>query len=252
MADIPYQWFPTAATYREWRSGERGLGVARPPLVGPGGFAYEGALGAYLDGVVARLFDAVNARKPSQCPEDGLYLLGAERGIESFGAPASVYRERLRTAWTIWSLAGTRPGIVSVLSWIGCGNTTVYSRAEWPNPPPAGPLAVRAFARDSWSSFDVLVRKPNPWKERRWGDWRWGDGTWGSTATAEEIATLRRVIRTYSSGHEIPVYAYLRFGRSAVWGDWRWGDGRVWGGDGGTMSLVIGVASWVQRGLVNS
>jgi hypothetical protein len=110
---------------------------------------------------------------------------------------------------------------------------------------------VQAFARDAWSGYDVLVRQPNPWHEKIWGDWTWGDGsTWGSTATGSEIADLRRVIRTYTSAHEMPVYAYLRFGQSPVWGDWKWNDGKVWGGDGSVTTVVIGKEIWERRGIM--
>ena len=248
MADIPFQPLEQIGTYEQWRSQT----VIRPPIDGPNGRLYEATIGRYYDAAMSRLFDAINARYPSLCPADGLYLLGAERGVEQFLATTDEYRERLRTAWAIWQVSGTRPGAVDNLSWIGCTNAAIYSRSEFSYPPLVGSPRVQAFARDDWSGYDVLVRQPSPWQEKTWGSgWTWGDGsTWGSTATGSEIADLRRVIRTYASAHEMPVYAYLRFGQSPVWGDWKWGDGKVWGGDGSVTTVVIGKEIWERRGIM--
>ena len=225
MADIPATIIPTIPTYEELRT----LVVIRPPVSGPSGRLLQSVYGRFLDANAARTFDAINARKPSDCPSDGLYLLGSERGIEQFGASDAVYRERLRTAWTTWVQSGTRGGTTTTLTWIDLPNTSVFRRAEWSYPPPAGSKYVQAAARDDWDTYDILVRQPQPWTVKRWGDWFWGDGTvWALSATPDEIASLRRLVRTYASGHEMPVYAHIRTGWSAPWGDWRWGDGRRW------------------------
>jgi hypothetical protein len=122
MADIPYQIVEQVGTYEQLRSQI----VIRPPIDGPNGQNYEATIGRFYDEAMSRLFDARNARFPDTCPADGLYLLGAERGVEQFLASTDEYRERLRTAWAIWQVSGTRPGAVNNLTWIGCDNAAIY------------------------------------------------------------------------------------------------------------------------------
>jgi hypothetical protein len=56
-----------------------------------------------------------------------------------------------------------------------------------------------------WVHLDVTVTNPFNWTAVTWGVSRtWGQGhTWGSTATAEEVALVRRIIRKWKPAHAV-------------------------------------------------
>jgi hypothetical protein len=172
------------------------------------------AHGEVLDDLVARVRAAVKLRFVLDCVADALPYHGAARGLERYvGDTDASYRARLARAWELWQLAGTAAGIVAILNAAGFSHVAVYEalgaaapgEAVWP---PDGDAA-------NWSRFWVLIDAsvgaytPFAWKSVTWGSGgagnrTWGSGwTWGSNATREQVATLRRIVRTWKPAHMV-------------------------------------------------
>lgn len=219
-------------------------------LDGPWGRKWQRALGKLMDENINRVVQARVARLPSFCPEDGLQFIASERQLErAYGESLSDYREVLRTAWTVWATAGSAQAHVNSLGRMGFGSVSVRRRHDFFGLPDPHPY-VRAFARDVWAQFDVILDKPMPWRERLWGVGVWGTGVWGLTAKPQEIDQLKRFLRQFRAGHDTPTYAYFNFGTGRLWGVGTWGSG-VWGGGGNVLRLLVGEDHWKQRGLVS-
>lgn len=173
------------------------------------GAAWRGAVGALLDWYLDVAKQAVKARHVQTSPEDGLAEIGRERSIERYPADTlATYRARLLLAWDLWQQGGTAAGIIAALNAAGFGSVAIYTalgaappgEAVWP---PDGNTA-------NWSRFwvhiDATAVGGNPfnWAAVTWGSLNWGAGwTWGSTATAEQIALVRRVVRLWKAAHEV-------------------------------------------------
>lgn len=184
-----------------------------------------------------------------ESPPDALGPASRERQIER--APAETdpqHRARLLAAWDIWNEAGTPSWASNELKPIGVGpaNVLVFyePQADWDVDENAG----------NWSRFVIVLKKTAvwgapgaewgewtwgqqlPWTEKKWGSWTWngdeatGKTTWGSSASAAEVAAIRRSLRKRKAGHEVGVYLVLDFGEHQVWGAKTWGaPGGTWG-----------------------
>ena len=232
----------------------------KPCFSGPNGVNWQTVMGGNMDVQMDNLFYGRAVRYPEDTPTDALYYIANERGLErviligtgGLQENETLHRLRLKHAWTIWQESGSQQGHVDELSWCGLNNVRVFRRHEASTPPLAGSLYVRTFAREVWSQFDILLRKPMPIQELLWGGFFWGLGgvTWGTTLTTTEIQLLRRLIRDHKSAHDTGTYMHLYFGNGAIWADFVWGDGTLWGGVGNTVTGVIGEKWWETRGLM--
>ena len=107
--------------YRTWLP-------ARAPgwLQGPNGKAWLWAHGDVLDSFEEAARIAVKARFPAHTTQDGLNILGAERGLERVsGETAEAFAERVVLAWTAWQNCGTPLGILSALRIAGIQNAQI-------------------------------------------------------------------------------------------------------------------------------
>lgn len=156
-------------------------------------------------GVKARFFGS------NTFPADALPLLGSERLIERYPADTDeTYKARLQDAWNIWEEAGTQAGIRRQLEAFGLSDIEFRSNTDWnwDNQP------------DNKSRFWVILNKSGHSfeKGRTWGDGSVWDGgwTWGSTATFDEVSTIRRIIRKFKPGHDICLHIVVVLDE-AVW-----------------------------------
>lgn len=202
-----------------------------------------------MDESINRVVQARVARLPSFCPEDGLQFIASERQLErAFGESLPDYREVLRTAWTVWSIAGSAQAHVRSLGRMGFGSVMVKRRHDFEGVPPDHPY-LRAFHRDVWAQFDLVCQKPMPWRERFWGVGVWGTGVWGITAKPQEVDQMKRFLRLFRAGHDTPMFVYLNFTSGRFWGDGLWGDGTWDPGRGSIVRLLVGEDHWAPRGL---
>lgn len=163
------------------------------------GNAWNDSHASLEDAAAALAKEAVKASFPGLAPADALPALGADLGLEQgAGESAAAFRARLLVALDAWAWAGTEKGLLLyALTPAGFTNAGVIRNRDWT--PPDGDTA-------SWARVWVVIAKPNPWTAD--GAWNsggtWGDGgTWGSDATPEEVAMVRRLIRTWIPAHVV-------------------------------------------------
>jgi hypothetical protein len=148
-----------------------------------------------------------------QMPDDALPYFGAERKIPRYPTEtSSQYRSRLQQAWTYWAHAGTKQGMLELLSALGF-TAQVLEPPDW------------HFQWDGntadWSRFWIEL-DGHPWAPLVWGDRTQklgGGSTWGSTASPAEIAGLRRLIRLQKPGHVRCEYIFVVLDPDA-WNHW--------------------------------
>lgn len=188
-------------------------------------------------------------------PPDALPLVADERGLERtpFETDAQ-HRDRLLAAWDAWAYAGTRAFAAFALEPYGVDPDSVTVRyaadPDWDSP----------YGNEHWSRFSIYLTDPTPWELTEIGNtWTIGNGnTIGSTATFEEIASIRRVLRRAKAGHEVAVEMVLNPNTDVV-GTFEIGDGTVLGATSvhwrlaqflGDPHLTIGGESLVAPGHV--
>lgn len=230
----------------------------KPCTSGPFGRAWQLVMGGAMDVEYDRFWWAKMIPRPELTPTDALFYLAAERGLERvilIGTGGTLedetlHRRRLKDAWGIWERSGTQAGHIEAFGWAGLGAVQVLRRVDFSTPPPVGSPYVRIFAREVWSQFDILIRKPMAISEVYWGAFTWGDGTtWGTTMSAAEIQQLRRLVRDHKSAHDTGTYFHFAFANGALWGTFKYGDGTLWGGSGGSVTTIIcGEKFWENFG----
>lgn len=133
--------------------------------------------------------DAVDARFPTRAPEDALPELARDRKIEfGFNESSESLRERIRTAWRRWKMAGTKAEMDAALRLAGYTNFEIRER------PADGSLA--------WYEFELVIFRPFPWPDDYLADqtWdaagTWGDGgNWAADMPQEDLERLRSIVR---------------------------------------------------------
>lgn len=193
--------------------------LLRGPLAGPWGSRWLGAVGAMLDGALDGALDAGTLVGPLRAPVDALALLGEDRALEQLPSEGDAdYRARLVAAWDLWTTAGTRAALEAAITQCGLAGT-IYLPADWSpdNPPRAG-----------WSQWWIYATT-HPWTDDgTWGDaGTWDDGgTWDSSATPEEVARVRRLLRTWTNardrGHVVLVFGVDHWGPESPWDNGKW------------------------------
>ena len=201
-------------SYEEW------MEKAQPPwLQNEAGRRWARALGRVLDGAVDGAQDAVLARHPSYAPEDALNLVGEGRAISRFGGELeAAYRERLRQAFTFWSLAGTFPG---VLLWLEAAGYDAYVYEHFRDDP---------FI---WAEFSVWLWPKNAaYTTDHWDDGvgSWDDNTpWDYQLAATELSRIPNLLREVKPAHARVRRVYYIPGPRDAWDDGNaWDDGGVW------------------------
>jgi hypothetical protein len=171
-------------------------------------------VGMPLDMLAEAANQAVKARFPELAPEDALPFIGRDRGIRRGpNEPAVSFRTRLLLWREIWKGAGNAVKLLDELAgyltpqkarmriWSQVG--LVYTRDV------DGTFTIdRVPGLWNWdglttlrSRFWVIIYSVGgePWsRDGTWGDGeKWGEsgrGTWGSTATLDQVQTIRAII----------------------------------------------------------
>lgn len=236
------------ATFRDtaWRLSPARLRTARAARM-----VYS-FIGIPLDAIAEAASQAVRARFPDQCPEDALPYHGRDRGIvRGPREPAASYRARLLLWLAAWRGAGVgramldqiagylTPNACRIRVWTQVG--VVYTReadGSFSITRPATPWNWDADV-SLWSRFWVIIYSLNgaPWsRDGTWGDGDvWGsDGTtWGSTASSDEVQSIRSIIGEWKPGPSVCEHVVVSFDDAAfaltdaspplpdgLWGHW--------------------------------
>ena len=162
------------------------------PLAKPLFLAFVGAFGKELDTHRERLRQAAQVNVIGKAPADALDTLGEERLLLRYPSESdTVYRARLKQAFTIWSKSGTKNGILAALDGAFPLSGTSWSTLEYAED------AAHFFSTGFWAQFEVI------------GDvdpillsWEFGSGevfgdpelTYGSTATPDQIKLLIKTV----------------------------------------------------------
>ena len=161
---------------------------------------------------------ATSFSDPNQ-PTDALSMIGEERLSPRYAIDTDVmYKARLKDAWNRWLQGGSELGMLAELAAFGItAHTKLDNDWDWDG---------TAY----WSRFWVVVTS-HPWTEGpELGDPGLVlDGTWtfGSSATPEEVDTVRKIVRRWKPGHMICLHIVIVFDL-ANWNsdqpDGTWGD----------------------------
>lgn len=188
------------------------------------------AHGLAVDGVLEWAIQGVKARFPSKSPEEALPLMGKDRRIiRGFEEPASSYRVRLARWMTDWRRAGNAFALLEQMRAYFYGYSitlrTVNDRGSWQTIAQSGAYAVdRLKGNWNWDGRFPLLSRTRFWvilanlsglwtTDGAWGDpGTWGDGgTWGSTATPDQIGSLRELVATWKPGGTLCPFIILEF-----------------------------------------
>lgn len=163
----------------------------------------------------------LNDLSRNDLPADAIAYKGRDRGLDRGPTETDAqYLARLRDAWTAWEFAGTETAIISQLALIGV-TATIVENGDWDWDGNTG----------AWARFWVLIES-SPWSGStwQWGDGtRWGDGsTWGTTASVEEVETVRRIVRQWKPAHcfcdsiivVVDPVTWAAEQPDGTWGDW--------------------------------
>lgn len=211
-------------------------------------------IGLPLDMITQAAEDSVRVRFPDQCPVDALPYHGRDRGIPRGPLEAATnYRLRLLRWLEIWKGAGVGRAMLDQLAgylsprstrmriWTQVG--VVYTREA------DGAFSVQRVARglwnwdgqtSLWARFWLIIDSVGgvPWnRDGTWGDGDvWGDSlsaTWGSTATIDQVLSIRGIIDTWKPAASVCKNIIISFDAAAfatsdtspplpdgLWGNW--------------------------------
>lgn len=211
------------------------------------------SLGLLVDAFLTRLYQGVYARFPDFAPDDALPHLGRDRKIvRGRDEDRTTYAGRLirwlddhRVRGNPWAL------LKQLRAYIGedIRIRTVDASGNWFTIEANGDeeylLAQGNWDWDgapatNWSKFWVIIYSTGgvPWsRDGTWNDGEtWGEpgqGTWGSTATVEEVDTIRAIVREWMPRHARCLNLIVSFSDSAfdptdtnpplpdgTWGNW--------------------------------
>lgn len=193
--------------FRDWLPGQAPGWLQRP-----NGAAWFWAHGDALDSVEDAARKSVLARFPAYTTEDGLALIGAERGLERVsGESADDYAARVVAAWTSWQLCGTPLGLLSALRVVGIENAQIrpengrtYTLDE------DGELVVSEPFEDEddnpipwamrgepfWSEFELIIpAEGGPWTDSETGE------VIPPVEDSAAVRLLKRIVRKWKGAH---------------------------------------------------
>lgn len=191
------------------------LRSAPPWLQRTQGAPYLYALGLTLDSVREWALQGIEAGFPQLAGSDAQEYLARDHGIVRGAMESDAsFGQRLSRWLQAWKRAGHAYEVMQqVADYLGdyavpmriVTNTGVwYDRA-------ADGTFSRTYAASSWDwdgassswwRFWLIIYPPSGlWDRTYWGDASWGSGTWGSTATLEEVQTVREIVRRFKPAH---------------------------------------------------
>jgi len=216
-------------TFEEWFAGVVSPGT--PPLI-PGwlrqkfGKLFLSTIGFALDIVSQYTRAAVVYRLPSYAPSDALPYVGDGRSIDRYFADTNgTYRDRVKAAWDLWFIAGSKQRLLDCMAEQGYENVRLYSYRD-----------LGGYVPDRWagwfSAFWIFVGPPTDVV----ADGTWGDaGTWDDIVPGHhgapagpgvwdanginfyEVQQFRKAIKKWKIAHEI--CAEIVFCSGEVWED---------------------------------
>lgn len=210
-------------------------------LRGTQGEAWATGMGRGQDDEMELLKTAALARLPQYCPDDALdgvgeWMLIPRLDGEPDGTTTTGYRGRLCAAWSIWKLAGAPQSVIDSLVTYGIQDVAVFLDYEgaW-------------MPGDWYSRFWVVLGPVTPWEPMLLGTWVLGEGTLGSSATRDEVISVKKQVLQWKDVRGYPVAVVLNFfdvqppvGFDAIMGDTilgggalfvRWEMGKIYGLD---------------------
>jgi hypothetical protein len=155
-----------------------------------------------LQGGDGLLVQAVKARSAILCPDDALYLVGAARDLERYpGETDDAYRARVTAAFDAHEWAGTAKGIedqlTAALLGMGAVSPVVTVLENWEG--------AYADGADWYSRIAIVIQCGGVWTGGTLGGtWVLGSTVLGSTATAPDVATMKRVVRKWKDAGAYP------------------------------------------------
>lgn len=200
--------------YLEWQPGEQ-PGFLQSPY----GAKWGESLGVTKDHAIEGLYQGVFARFIEQCMmgdrADALPYHGRERNLPRYPADTDyIYGSRLRAAWELWKLAGTKQGILNALDLLGYSDVDIVENYQDPDGSITVPLYGMAPSYgyslgDEWWRFWVIINKPNDFvdPEYHWDDegMTWGpdagEFVWGPTGTSGNAPFIRPLIEAWKPSY---------------------------------------------------
>lgn len=202
--------------------------------------------GIVLDVVTEWAWQGMRSRFPGVAPADALPVHGRDRrivrGITEGAAP---FAERLRIWLDSWSIAGSSLSVLRQLRGYlsastpalrivdNSGNWTELDGADVVTRTPLGSWDWDGDSTSWWRYWPIVDSSAGPFaSEGTWGDGAtWGDGgTWGTTATPEQVANLRALLRRWAGAHAVPQWVIVSLdgahfvpgdpGPDGTWGTW--------------------------------
>lgn len=158
-----------------------------------------GTLGVLFDALTEGANQGVKARFPTSdtFPPDALPYVGAGKALERYPIDTdATYKARVLDAWDAWAQAGTPTAIVRQLAALGLTATIKENHTagwNWDG------------STANWSRFWVVITG-HPWVGWTWGDgsiWGQPDLTWGSTATVDDVRSVRALVRKWKPAHVV-------------------------------------------------
>jgi hypothetical protein len=180
-----------------------------------------------FDGLMEWAIQGLIARFPEECTPTALNALGRDRVIvRGFDESDESYRARLVRWLDDWRLAGHAFSILQQVAGYLTPHEVrlriVTNSSVWYERDTEGTLTWSVASPANWdwdgqptlwSRFWLILYPPDTlWVQHppEWGDvdlWdgAWGSSgfTWGSTATPEQVATIRQIIRTWKPAHTL-------------------------------------------------
>lgn len=201
---------------------------------------YLWSIGLVLDAMKQKMENGIKARFPNVYTDESLADIGNDRLIDRGPTePAAAYGDRLSGAFDTWRSAGNAIKLLENVSayfapslipirlvddlgfWFELDPTTGAVTRTRPGPtaaPVGDKLRTQRAPRNwYWDTSSATSATWRPWRawvvvdasDGRWQQWYigtsqvvLGDGhTLGSTATADEIASIRRIVKRFKPAH---------------------------------------------------
>ncbi len=189
-------------THAEW-----GLELNPPTATGPVGELWIAAVGFFHDMIAEQAVQAVKSAqmRSNTFHESGLKLIGSERKMPRYPAETSdQYKARLRDAWEAYVKAGNHRSILEQLEHVGLV-AEIWEQTQKGPAPTHDSANIWNWDDDTanWSRFWVVITG-HTFQSITWGGFSYGDNlTWGSTASEEDVQTVRDIITHWKNANVI-------------------------------------------------
>lgn len=179
--------------------------------------------GLLADGQAERSMQGIKARFPGLGTPEALTMIGNDRKIvRGFDEPDAAYAARLRSWLDDHRIRGGPVALFrqlrGYLTPTAVKLRTVDDTGNWKTWDAGSTVLQRTTEAWDWDAFDrwwrfwvFVYTESGPFTRRVWGSGTWGQGTWGSSATREQIDSLKQIVRDWKPDHAHPVAICLCF-----------------------------------------